>query len=759
MIEQYNTTTPLSYLEWKSHYEDSYDSSDLPVLYNNYLADWKEEKVTRTTVTADYTKTIYKQFLKNINLSTLSSDIHIFLNRLDTDNIYELELAVHYYSNIIKDQLKNICSIREELQFTKTKNKLKSSRKGITSYLKNFILKLLSNKEFVTEGTDTHITDISIERIANNIQINLDTYVADSFVYSDNKVNKNLILNMNTRVIEEMYNITQVLSINKDNKPLKIRINNTSSPNSIVGINQPFTNWERLPVRYFKDETKTIENLKFIFERGLIEKYLSNDLYYLESKNKTLIKLFEHENTTNNLSQRYKPNLFVQLTDIKNKQVFPQQLCFYNAGITPFYSSNLTFTINMSALNGQNYIIPDPSKFQPGVTTTGFVKDSITGEIIKNLTSKRKVPITFSNKTAHFKNTNVGTSTNIYNNKILRNYGYQSKENSIDYSHTGINRKEDNISFWDNDKTHVVWQNTDTYPIEGLNIYPESSRLEDLLITNKTGIKLKSDIYGNEFLFIKSVYPKRLAGIDYIPAPESTASACITSAEYYDGLFFNPLLSALSAAYYETHNTLLDGITAIYDTFVYNDTPSCDNGSAELFSAPLTDYSCDTLFTDALSCGSVSATSAIDCGSFLNHPGDSTDLLMAYFQETTVPYFTIDTTAIYSNRSTSYESTTLNNFATSAVHLFEQQYVSAGEIYVRNAGTQLVSPLSAAFSDIFNKHTNSTKSNILTSSNILDFDIIENTIYIQTSAETITEKYKFKKNKFKIDASSKTIII
>ena len=28
MIEQYNTTTPLPYLEWKAHYEDSYDFID-----------------------------------------------------------------------------------------------------------------------------------------------------------------------------------------------------------------------------------------------------------------------------------------------------------------------------------------------------------------------------------------------------------------------------------------------------------------------------------------------------------------------------------------------------------------------------------------------------------------------------------------------------------------------------------------------------------------------------------------------------------
>ena len=52
-----------------------------------------------------------------------------------------------------------------------------------------------------------------------------------------------------------------------------------------------------------------------------------------------------------------------------------------------------------------------------------------------------------------------------------------------------FNKKEDVISFWNDDPTHVIWLNNDTYPIEDLNVYPETTRLDDLLIYNKTGIK------------------------------------------------------------------------------------------------------------------------------------------------------------------------------------------------------------------------------------------------------------------------------
>jgi len=94
MILQH-THNPLSYKEWKAHYEDSGDATELPLLYNNYLTEWKEEKLKRKTKDDKYTKDIYSQFLTSINLTTIDDNIVRFLDRIDTDNIYELELAVH----------------------------------------------------------------------------------------------------------------------------------------------------------------------------------------------------------------------------------------------------------------------------------------------------------------------------------------------------------------------------------------------------------------------------------------------------------------------------------------------------------------------------------------------------------------------------------------------------------------------------------------------------------------------------------------
>jgi len=757
MISQH-THNPLSYKQWKSHYEDSFDATELPLLYNNYLTEWKEEKLKRQIKDDDYTRNIYSQFLTSINLSTIDNNIVRFLDRINTNNIYELELAVHYYSVIIKDQLKDIRNLREELKFTKIKNKLKSSKIGITEYLRNFILRLLSDNDFVVEDTNTVFSNINLPKIANNININLNTYSSDEFVYNSHKVDKNLVIDIKQRVIAEVPNISQVLVVNKGKRRLKVRINNITSPKSILGINQSFSDYNRLPIRYFRNEQKNFNNLKFVIERDLIKKYISNDLYYINSEARRINKLFDHKNATNNLSQRYSPNTFVQLINLKHNEIYPQQLSFYNAGVTVFHSSNLTYSIELSGLRGLEYIIPDPSKFESGVKCVGNIKNRDTGEIIRNIYRKRKPPFKFKSKNAQFKNDNINPGVNIYNNKLLRSYGYQSKENSLDYSFTGINKKEDTISFWSDDAAHDTWLNSDAYPIADLNVYPEATRLDDLLIYNKTGIKVRNDIYGNEFYFVKSVYPKRKADSAHITAEVIPPAECITSAEYYDGLFFEPLLSAISAAEYKVSGTLFSSVTGVYDTFIYNDTDSC-TGADERFAAPLTEFSCTTIFTNALSCDSISAVSAIDCGSFINHPGTGTNLISMNFQETTVPYFTIDTTAIYTNNATTFESTSLNNFATSAVPLFDQQYVSAGEIYVRNVATQLVEPLSTVFVNIFNKHdTGNTKSNILSTSNIVDFDIIESTIYIQTSAETITEKYKFEDTQFKIDAGSKTLI-
>ena len=384
----------------------------------------------------------------------------------------------------------------------------------------------------------------------------------------------------------------------------------------------------------------------------------------------------------------------------------------------------------------------------------GYIKNNKTGQILRNIKRKYRTPLIFKSKNDIYKNNNQTSSIEFYNNKLLRNYGYQSQENSLEYSSVGINKKEDNISFWADEPGHIEWKNTDTYPVSVLNVYPEQERLTDLLITNKTGIKLRSDIYGNEFYFIKPVYSKRHAGTSYITAATTTLE-CVTAAEYYDGLFFDPLLRAISATEYKASGTLYSSITGMYDEFIVSNNTLCDGGAADSFFAPLSTVSCSAIHTQALSCGSVSAVSAIDCGSFIGHPGSSSDLLTTYFTDTTVPYFTIDTSTIYSNTTTTYEAAATNNPSVSTFPLFDQNFVTFGEVFVRSVYDQKVRTLQEAMSGVFNKHFPAVRARIFTENRIQDFDIIENVIYIQTDVDTLTEVYNCEDGIFKNNASSK----
>ena len=134
-----NTTNPLSFLDWKAYYEDISDAAELSVRYNNYLIEWKDQKQVNTNTNTNYAKSIYIQFINNLNLSTLDKNVARFIERIDTDDIYELELSIHYFTEIIQSQLKNVRDLREEVKFSTTKNKLKTSKLGIQKYIKNYL--------------------------------------------------------------------------------------------------------------------------------------------------------------------------------------------------------------------------------------------------------------------------------------------------------------------------------------------------------------------------------------------------------------------------------------------------------------------------------------------------------------------------------------------------------------------------------------------------------------------------------------------
>lgn len=716
-----NTVSPLTFNEFRSYYNNYSNFNELKDLYSQYLADYKSNKETVTTNDNNYISDNYKDFVRNIDNDDLNNEVKEFLSNLDYDNPYELDIAAHYVSDNLKREFSRLKTYRDELKFVKTKNNLKTSKKGIEIYLKNLISRLLSQDSFIRNNTS--VSSVNLKEIINKLSIKFNQYCTNETAVTDNNLDiensvKDTIAN---KVKKESKKTIQALNVKSKGKRLLLRTNTEKK----ISINQIYTDPLRLPVRFFANEIKTVDNLNINIKSKLLEKYLNTDVYYLsgDTSKYELTKVLTAENS-NSYYNRYNPSVSNTYGSLIKKDKIPFQLSFENAGLAQALSKNLTFNINVSAVDGE-YYIPDPSRIQSGVG-------------LKPIGTKKSTPINFVSDNHWIKNNDLD-SLKVYDIDTLKSYGYQSKENSLKYTPTGINKAEDEVSFWSGTQQNI-WKNSDVYKREALNTWPEEERLEDLLIKNETAVVLKNDIYGNEFVLYKSVNPKRYAGTGYTLYNESaTNTEDLTSCELYDGLYFDSVLSAITAAAPTEYSSL----TGMYDTVLTNDVSTCigDGG----FFAPLS----------TVDCSAVSGDDLVDAYHFEGHPCPASEFAGIFFGRYTVSNF--NTVSIPSSYTTSYELTSLQNPSVSTLPLYNQKYITNGSLFVRDISSQKVYTFYEKLSGVLGKLSTTVK-DAISSNEVVNFDIIGNTLYIQTSANTFTESYTYDGTEFKLSLPSNSII-
>jgi len=714
-----DTLKPYTLKEFRQYNRDIVSADVLSATYNSYLIEWKENKTSQTTIDSNYRSNVYKEFLKNIEVTDLNADVVTYLDQIDYDDPYELDLAVHYFTINLNNELNRIIEYRDDLKFTTTKNNLKASPEGITKYLKAFFMRLLKQEKFKTLAG---VTSFNTTEISNKLKINLIQYASNNI--SGDESNQ-LIESINkldfTQSIKNLSKETyQVLKVT--HKGVKKYIK--TSKKAKISINKLFEDWNKLPERYFANERKSLDNLVTNVKDKLKEKYLGSAVYHLSGNGTdyTLNKIFEPDNKNSYLYKFYNPIAVDDYGVLIKKKKLPYQLSFGNAGLATSLSKNLTFNVNVSAIDGE-YLIPNPYRIQPGVGATA---------------TKKTAPLNFNSEVEWIKN-NENNSINVTDKKALKSTGYQSRENSLEYSPIGINKVTDEISFWSG-SYQVDWKNSDVYKREYLNRYPEAERFNDLLIKNNTATQIKNDIYGNEFILYKSSRPKRYGDSSYIVS-SSTTTGDITSCELYDGLYFSGVLSAISAA----DPTSYDSLTAVYDTLLFNDNSGCTaTEDVTSFYAPLS----------TADCSAVSGDDLVDGGPLLNHPCKSSDFVKGFFTKTTIPFNSL---AISSNFTTAYELTALNDPKTSISPIYDETYTLPGSAFVRDIKSQKVYSLYEKLSGLFLKLPTSAQSAI-SANEITNLDIVGSTIYIQTSANTFVEKYEYDGDRFTIASPSVAIV-
>lgn len=533
MIEL-DTIRPHTYNEFKEYYTDYNNPAELNSLYTQYLSEYntfsEKNKIDKNL----YTTNLYKEFIKSIDKKIFFNEISNFLENLDYDDPYELDIAIHYISYALKRECISLQKKRDNLKLTKTKNKFKVSKKGIELYIKNLIVNLLYDYYFSKTNTlQTNLKKQKIKEITYKLKVKFEQLSTErSLVTESVETNgqkefvSSILMDFNNKLkpssnIENTSkSVLQSLRIKDQNNNNRILTNNK---NKKISINKIYSDYNLLPERYFANEIKTEENLIFNINDKLAEKYLESDTYYLsgDSTSYEIMKLHVAENKYKNVF-RYNPtvsNLFTE-KKIHNDKI-PFQLSYNNAGLAQLLSKDITFSVNVSAISGE-FILPDIYNIQSGV---GF----------KSRKNNKHNILNYSANNSFFKN-NDRDSASVFDNNVLKNYGYQSKESSIKYNHTGINKNTDEISFWEGNNQNI-WKNKDVYQRSNFNKFPENERLQDLLITNSTAVEIKNDIYGNEFIMYKNAYPKRKTKI---PLPNDYQSQT-----QYD-VTNNPAISAIS---------------------------------------------------------------------------------------------------------------------------------------------------------------------------------------------------------------------
>jgi len=713
-----NTNNPITFKEFSAYNKDYNNVSELKNLYLKYLTDYETNKTLKDIDDTKHTSDLYKEYIKTVNIDNLHADVKGFLNKLDYDDPYELDLASHYIAENIQKEAERLRSYRDEIKFTPIKNNLKTSPKGIEIYLKNFIVRLLAQEDFLKYNTK--VDSINLSEVMNKLSINFVRYVTNDITSSESNEDVDVLdrIDMDKSVKAASKTTLQSLKVRHKGKSLYLHTNTKKK----VSVNVLYTDPLRLPERFFGGEKKTLENLTLTLNSKLYEKYLGADMYYLSgnSTDYELKKILTAE-SKNSYTNRYHPTVASDAGNKVTEDTIPRQLSFTNAGLATALSKNLTFNVNVSAVSGE-YLLPDPNSIQSGVGLRQV---------------KSSTPINFNAETSWIKNTGRD-SIDVVDVDTLKSVGYQSKENSLDYNASGINRHTDEISFWTGIDQNI-WKNDDVYKrSESLNDYPEAERYNDLLIKNETATILRNDVYGNEFVVFKSITPKRYAGTSYITAPSSidiTVHVC----EVYDGLYFDSVLSAISAA----NPTKYTSLTAMYDTVLFNDVSTCSG--LDGFYAPLSTAACSAISGDDL----------VDGGPFENHPCPGSAITVDRFTKNTNINF--NNIAVPSGFTTSYELSTLNNPALSTVPLYNQNFVNTGSIYMRDINTQKVYTLYERLSGVFTKLPQTVQDDI-SANNIVNFDVVGNTLYVQTSANTFTESYDYDGEKFILSVPSISLI-
>jgi len=543
---------PFSFVRWIEYNKIIYTNiSDLLQRYKKYVNNWYEKKNLIPIVETITITDLYKNLLNEIIINYTSLDEKRFLKNLDTDNPRDLAIAVPFFAEKIKDICVYYASLRDRLQSTALEYNLKGSIYGLESLIYNEISRALEEQDLIDLVTSLNIP---LSAIRNNVIVeieeNYDQYPnyldigtlpasaynateglrAEYFNTNTNEINPNLFVDFDEAIINAI-------------KAYPFYLIELGTNNFTINLNVSSDQLDYLKdsdfINNINDQNSS--NLSLNLESSLTTKYMGTDYYYVSTGNTSTSFisgiLFQADSPFANYLNKNTPTVAaVQsesfLATSKTLGLFfkPDKI-----GLLNFNNFNFTYELNKETLSANSlYIFPNPN---------------IYGKVTGGTKQEQHSPLSFIDNSAVLKSdySNSYKYGEAINDPLLPTFrGYQSREQSLNYSNQGLSRSIDSQTFFEGLK-NSEWANSDVYPLIDNTILPIDSRAQTLLpFVNKTLVQYKSDVYGNDYGLYKTIGPVKDTQANILALQQSKVSKnCLI----LDGYVFNDLVRGVNFDY------------------------------------------------------------------------------------------------------------------------------------------------------------------------------------------------------------------
>jgi hypothetical protein len=244
-----DSSEPYSFVDFVKNLDiDNINNEFIVDSYNKYIIEWSKFKKQSTESFEEIRKQKYVQLLKNIQLNYITQDEQRILGNIDYDNPLEVEIAIPFFVEKIKDIIEYYITKRRDVK----NSKVKWSTKGSKEFLKNEVARYI-----------------------------IDNYTRDSNTFQRYKQNYQELSSFQNNYILEYDGLYDL----NDYRSIEFNID----PSIFLSSSEDY-NLSSLDLTSFSDYNPDSETLISELKKDLYKKYISTDKVYYNGGDSTIIK-------------------------------------------------------------------------------------------------------------------------------------------------------------------------------------------------------------------------------------------------------------------------------------------------------------------------------------------------------------------------------------------------------------------------------------------------------------------------------------